>query len=144
MQLIKVCKYSNMTSIIGYVLACYLSFPLSLRISSSSLVFFLIPSVPFPLPRCFFPNFTPPSAFLCLRSSYNPRSLKSRMCFHLSDGESRLLSKLSYSIAIAKSATISLANIWEDRSISFQTKQRLLQSLVFSISTYRLLGAKNV
>ena len=39
-------------------------------------------------------------------------------------------------IAIAKSAMISLVNVWKDRAISVTTKKRLLKSLVFSIATY--------
>ena len=40
-------------------------------------------------------------------------------------------------IAMAKTAMISLTNIWKDRSISERTKKRLLQALVFPIATYR-------
>ena len=40
-------------------------------------------------------------------------------------------------IGIAINATIALTGIWKDRSISLQTKKRLLSSLVFSITCYR-------
>ena len=40
-------------------------------------------------------------------------------------------------IAMAKTAMISLTNVWKDRSISLRTKKRLLQALVFPIATYR-------
>ena len=39
-------------------------------------------------------------------------------------------------IAIAKTAMVSLNNIWEDRAISLRTKKRLLQALVFPIANY--------
>eukprot|EP00794_Sanderia_malayensis_P019307 gene19307-21231_t len=39
-------------------------------------------------------------------------------------------------IAIAKNATVSLNKIWKDKSISKQTKIRLLRSIVFPIATY--------
>ena len=39
-------------------------------------------------------------------------------------------------IAIAKNATISLNKIWKDKSISKNTKVRLLRSVVFPIATY--------
>ena len=39
-------------------------------------------------------------------------------------------------IAIAKNATISLNKIWTDKSISTNTKVRLLGSIVFPIATY--------
>ena len=37
----------------------------------------------------------------------------------------------------ARSAVISLSNIWKDRSITLQTKIRILHSLVFPVATYR-------
>ena len=37
---------------------------------------------------------------------------------------------------IARSAMVSLTNIWKDRSISITTKKRLLHILVFSIVSY--------
>ena len=39
-------------------------------------------------------------------------------------------------LCIARSAMVSLTNIWEDKSISITTKKRLLHILVFSIASY--------
>ena len=39
-------------------------------------------------------------------------------------------------LCIARSAMVSLTNIWKDKSISITTKKRLLHALVFSIASY--------
>ena len=39
-------------------------------------------------------------------------------------------------LAIARSAVVSLSNIWKDRSITLQSKIRILHTLVFPVATY--------
>ena len=39
-------------------------------------------------------------------------------------------------LAIARSAVVSLSNIWKDRSITLQSKIRILHLLVFPVATY--------
>ena len=39
-------------------------------------------------------------------------------------------------LCIARSAVVSLTNIWKDKSINVTTKKRLLHTLVFSIASY--------
>ena len=40
-------------------------------------------------------------------------------------------------LCIARNAMVSLTKIWKDKSISLRMEKRLLQSLVFSIASYR-------
>ena len=44
--------------------------------------------------------------------------------------------KIRRRLCIARSAMVSLTNIWKDKSITITTKKRLLHTLVFSIASY--------